>query len=218
MARLVCFLILAGIFVVWPGAALAQVPLQLNYQAQITDPNGEPLNGEILLGTSIWDLPQGGALLYREEHVITLENGIFSILLGTGARVDGVFMEFGTGIFGESERYLEIAIDGDINSAAVQGAIERLQDRLRSDPDFVGRSRLQVNPAGDLALLTVAIAGETASDQAIEAVERLRAEYIPQAFAGWMPRPWSPGSPPSTWTFSTSRSATLPSCLQWCYR
>jgi RND superfamily putative drug exporter len=85
--------------------------------------------------------------------------------------------------FGEAAP-TEIAIDGDVNSTAVQGAIERLQDRLRSDPDFVGRSRLQVNPAGDLALLTVAIAGEPASDQAIEAVERLRNEYIHQAFAG----------------------------------
>ena len=85
--------------------------------------------------------------------------------------------------FGEASP-TEIAIDGDISSVDVQASIQRLQERLGADPDFVGRSSLQVNPAGDLALLTVPIAGETASDQAVNAVKRLRGEYIPQAFAG----------------------------------
>jgi len=85
--------------------------------------------------------------------------------------------------FGEAAP-TEIAIDGDINSPAVQEAIQSLQDLLAADPDFVGRSSLKVNPAGDLALLSVPVAGGTASDRAIGAVRRLRDEYIPQAFAG----------------------------------
>ena len=52
----------------------------------------------------------------------------------------------------------------------------------RGFTDFVGRSRLQVNPAGDLALLTVPIAGETASDQAVEEDE-LRAVKSPREIA-----------------------------------
>lgn len=85
--------------------------------------------------------------------------------------------------FGEASP-TEIAIDGDISSAPVQAAIERLRDTLSSDPDFQGRSSLVVNPAGDLALLTVTVAGETSSDQAVDAIKRLRGRYIPEAFAG----------------------------------
>ena len=76
----------------------------------------------------------------------------------------------------------EIAIDGDVNSQSVQDGIERLRTSLAGDPDFGELSALQVTPAGDIGLLTVAIAGEPSSDQAVRAVKKLRRDHIPQAF------------------------------------
>ncbi len=78
----------------------------------------------------------------------------------------------------------EIVIDGDVNSQRVQAGIQRLRDTIATDSDFFGQPSLTVNEKGDLALLTTAVAGDTASDQAFGAVRRLRDKYIPEAFAG----------------------------------
>lgn len=78
----------------------------------------------------------------------------------------------------------EIVIDGDVGSADVQVAIAKLRDLLAADPDFVGVPATQVNPAGDLTLMTTSVAGEAASDRAVDAVRRLRDKYIPEAFEG----------------------------------
>ena len=78
----------------------------------------------------------------------------------------------------------EIVIDGDVNSEPVQAGIQRLRDAIATDPDFFGQPSLVANDTGDLALMTTAVAGEPASDQALGAVRRLRDKYIPEAFAG----------------------------------
>ena len=79
---------------------------------------------------------------------------------------------------------MEIVIDGDANSEAVKAGIVALRELLAADPDFVGESRVRVNADGDLSLVSVPVAGEPASDQAIEALRRLRADYLPAAFGG----------------------------------
>ena len=78
----------------------------------------------------------------------------------------------------------EIVIDGQIDSEAVQGGIERLQTALESDPAFFGSPSLEANSSGDLALLSAPVSGDFTGDEAIDAIRRLRAQYIPQAFAG----------------------------------
>ena len=79
---------------------------------------------------------------------------------------------------------MEIVIDGDANSEAVKAGIAALREMLAADPDFVGPSRVRVNADGDLSLVSVPVAGEPASDEAIEALRRLRSDYLPAAFAG----------------------------------
>jgi RND superfamily putative drug exporter len=79
---------------------------------------------------------------------------------------------------------VNIVVDGDVNSAAVRDGMRSLQDLLRSDPDFVGEPMVQNNDAGDLALISIPIRGEFSSDQAVDAVKRLRKQYVPQSFKG----------------------------------
>ena len=76
----------------------------------------------------------------------------------------------------------EIVIDGSMSSPEVRSAIEGLEGRLAGDPRF-GPTSLQVNPAGDLGVLSVPLAGDALSEGAVEAVRELRADYIPAAFA-----------------------------------
>ena len=76
----------------------------------------------------------------------------------------------------------EIVIDGDVKSESVQAGIQRLMDLLTADADFSVEPTIRDNEAGDIALLTAYIHGEPSSDQAVDALARLREQYIPEAF------------------------------------
>ena len=78
----------------------------------------------------------------------------------------------------------EIVIDGDIDSPAVQDAIQRLAAILIADPEFAIPRPLIVEDGGKLALFTVPVAGDSASKKAQSVIKKLRAEYIPDAFEG----------------------------------
>jgi len=78
----------------------------------------------------------------------------------------------------------EIVVDApDVNAPAVQESIDDLLDTLDADEEF-GAATRETNEAGDLALVSVLIAGDPEGDAAQDAIRRLRNEYIPAAFAG----------------------------------
>jgi uncharacterized membrane protein YdfJ with MMPL/SSD domain len=67
--------------------------------------------------------------------------------------------------------------------ADVQAALGRLRTTLAADPRF-GDGRIERSTDGDVALLSVPVAGDASSTQATDAVRELRSEVVPQAFAG----------------------------------
>jgi uncharacterized membrane protein YdfJ with MMPL/SSD domain len=77
----------------------------------------------------------------------------------------------------------EIVVDGDVGSPDVARAVGDLQARLGDDGDF-GPATYETSRAGDLGLLTVPVAADALSDDAIDAVERLRERHVPAAFDG----------------------------------
>jgi uncharacterized membrane protein YdfJ with MMPL/SSD domain len=83
----------------------------------------------------------------------------------------------------ESTEPVEIAIAGDVDGAAVEGALARLQQDLARRPIF-GEPIIEANEAGTVASVTVAIAGNPDGERAIGAVRELRSEAVPRAFAG----------------------------------
>ena len=76
----------------------------------------------------------------------------------------------------------EIVIYRDIDSPLVQSGIEDLKAQLALNNAFSEARPLQVNDDRDLALLSVPVAGDSASDEALDAVKRLRNQYVPAAF------------------------------------
>ena len=78
----------------------------------------------------------------------------------------------------------EIVIDGDINSPAVREGILKLAELLAQDSAFSRPRPLEVNSTLDLALLSVPVRGDTTTDVSLDAVKRLRSQWIPEAFAG----------------------------------
>ena len=75
---------------------------------------------------------------------------------------------------------LLIVVDGQAASPHVKRAVEGLQAAVRSDGDF-GPAQVNVNEAGDLTLVTTALAGDPAGEAAQAAVKRLRANIVPKA-------------------------------------
>jgi uncharacterized membrane protein YdfJ with MMPL/SSD domain len=82
---------------------------------------------------------------------------------------------------GETAEPVEIVIDGDAGSPAVQSGIDRLSARLERE-ELLGRAELQTNRAGDLTLLTFPVQGDPLGEDAIDAIRELRSEHIPHAF------------------------------------
>ncbi len=79
---------------------------------------------------------------------------------------------------------LEIVIDApDVTSPAMQQSINRLVSRLQTDKAF-GPPSVEVNQAGDLALVSVPVNGDFAAKAAMDAVKRVRNEYVPSLFSG----------------------------------
>ncbi len=77
----------------------------------------------------------------------------------------------------------QIVVDGNARSPAVTAAIARLRADLRANPAF-GPSTVEVNRAGDLALVSVPVNGDPNGEAATSAVRELRKVMIPAAFAG----------------------------------
>ena len=103
--------------------------------------------------------------------------------LPDGLRAKNGFMvlqdEFG---FGQDSPAV-IAIDGPTDSESVQAAIQRLEAAVASDPAFAS-SELEVYPDANLSVLNARLAGDPASNQAMETIERLRTDYVAEAFDG----------------------------------
>jgi uncharacterized membrane protein YdfJ with MMPL/SSD domain len=69
------------------------------------------------------------------------------------------------------------------SAAGVTTAISDLRSRLAADSRF-GKSELARSADGDVALITVPVAGDASSTAATDAVRELRGEIVPDALAG----------------------------------
>ena len=84
---------------------------------------------------------------------------------------------------GQTTEPAEIVVDGQVDSDAVQAAIERLETQLATNPVF-GEPEAESNETGDTTVLTVPVAGDPSSAEAVAAVRDLRSDLIPAAFEG----------------------------------
>lgn len=109
------------------ATALAQqsaVPNSISYQGKVTDASGNligsstPVNRDVIF--RIYDNSTGGTRIYSERQTVTIANGEFSVLLGTGstltAEPNSVTLE---NVFTGAQRFLGVTVDdgGDNNAA-----------------------------------------------------------------------------------------------------
>ncbi|MQA74187.1 MAG: MMPL family transporter [Solirubrobacterales bacterium] len=84
---------------------------------------------------------------------------------------------------GQTTEPVQIVIDGDVGSAGVRAAIGRLEADLARTAIF-DQPEVEENPAADLAVVRVPVAGDSVGPAAIDAVSGLRRQGVPAAFAG----------------------------------
>ena len=122
-------------------------------------------------------------LLAMAAPVLALRSGEAGVERAsrTGSPAKQGYLALNAEFPGETTEPVEIVIDGDAASPAVQDGIERLRERLASE-DLLRPRRARDEPAGDLTVLTVPIQGDPLGEDAIDAVRELRSEHVPAAF------------------------------------
>jgi RND superfamily putative drug exporter len=131
-------------------------------------------------------LLSGAFLLALCAPAVGLENG----LVGSGAEglpastdtrqaYDLIATEFSPGRVSP----VRIVVDG-ARTPEVEAGIDRLIGALATDPTFAPAGAITWNAANDLAEIQVPLAIGPTSDAAMDAMERLREEHLPAAFAG----------------------------------
>jgi RND superfamily putative drug exporter len=198
---------LAAIFVVVASvfAALTLLPAILGLLGDRINKLPVPFVGRSL---SNFDYYQTGGLWGRVARRV-MQQPVISLVLASGLLIASLvsFFDINTGSSGVSsfpdaieskEGFLildekfsagevtpaEVVIDGDIDSPAVQAAIQRLTAIFMADPEFDTPRPLIVSEARDLALLSVPVAGDSASKKTENVIKKLRAESVPSAFEG----------------------------------
>ena len=92
---------------------------------------------------------------------------------------DVVISEFSDGIITADV----VVLAPDAQAAPVQSAIEDLIVSIEAD-DFFGTAEAMPGPNGDMVDVRFSIAGDISSDESIEAIKRIRNDYVPAAFGG----------------------------------
>ena len=126
----------------------------------------------------------GGALLAVTVAAFTMNlgsSGLASLPEDNSTRhaFEVINTEFNDGLI-----TADIVIDApDVTTPAVQAGIESLEADLASD-SFYGDLKVVIAPENDLAVIYAVMQGDYASEEAEEALARLRDQYIPAAFDG----------------------------------
>lgn len=82
------------------------IPYRMNYQGYLTDNLGNPINGTVSMGISIWTASSGGTQLWSETQNVTVQNGLFNVILGVVSSIPYSIFEPG------QSRWLQLVANG----------------------------------------------------------------------------------------------------------
>jgi putative drug exporter of the RND superfamily len=126
-----------------------------------------------------------GALLLVAVPVLRIETGLTGVrdLPDRFAAKQGFLLleeVYGVG----TADTVEIVVRGDVTAGSeISARVERVAELLGDDPTY-RRPEVERSPDGELATVEALIAGDSHGERALQSVERLRADVLPELFAG----------------------------------
>jgi putative drug exporter of the RND superfamily len=125
-----------------------------------------------------------GLLLAAAVPVLALESGTAGIsTLPDRFESKQGFVLLNREFPGQTTDPVSIVVEGDSASPQVRAAVEELQAELAQRRIF-GEATTETSPDSGLVVLTVPVAGDAVSAEAVDAVRDLRSDVIPATFTG----------------------------------
>lgn len=127
----------------WALSTAAQVPSEFNQQGRLLDNEGNPVAGSVTFTFAIYTDATDGTELWSEEQTVTLDEGYFSVRLGSETPIDPE-------IFDGSTLYLGITVDSNDEMSPRQP--------LLSVP-YAMRASVAENVTGDITPNSITVGG-----------------------------------------------------------
>ncbi len=96
-----------AVILLFAASTAHAVPLTLQHQGRLMDSMGLPLDGSHTLGTTLYDAPAGGAVVWVESAAVAFDNGYYSLVIGD---TTGNELEYAD--FAQDGLWLALAVDG----------------------------------------------------------------------------------------------------------
>ena len=103
----IIILLLAISFQLSAISCFADIPHLINYQGKLTDKDNKPIEGTHAITFRIYDAETSGTLLWEETQSVTIQKGIFSVMLGGVTALNLAF---------DKPYWLEIKVDNEVMS------------------------------------------------------------------------------------------------------
>jgi hypothetical protein len=152
------------------GAASAgQVPARLTEQGRLLGSDGLPVSGSVSMTFAVYATPTGGTPLFSEVFTVPLQDGYFSVQLGSSK-------PFPPSLWDGSARYVGLEVNGDPEMVP------------REEVDSVPYALVAADAVGDLHPASVTVAGKMVIDP--------NGHWVgdPPAGGGGMNGPGAPGA------------------------
>jgi RND superfamily putative drug exporter len=132
----------------------------------------------------VWLASGVAVLLLLAVPALDLHTGFSGVdALPSNTESSQAFRELTTKFSGSLDAPVEVVVDGNVESEKVNKAIDDLISQTDRD-SALGPASTRVVAAKNLAIVDIAVAGNPNAPESLRAVERIRNEYIPSAFAG----------------------------------
>lgn len=160
--------------------ATADVPQMINYQGQLTNSSGDPLDTTVSITFTIYDAATNGSSKWTETHSsVTVVDGLFNVILGAGTPP----VPIDDTVFNQPDRWLGITVGADpeltprtqlvsvpyaLHASGTGWVDDGTVVRLDTETDLVGigtntpQGKLHVySNTGDEAIYAMSVSGGT---------------------------------------------------------
>jgi len=137
--------------ILWSGLAFAAVPTTMTYQGRLNDAEGNPINATILVTFGLYPSIAGGSSLWSEGQWVTVQNGVFNVVLGNWNTIP-------SSVVLQNNLYLGVQINADAEMTPRQKVNSSAFAMKAGTADAVENAGITSNAIADNAVTNAAIA------------------------------------------------------------